>query len=93
MSDRAQRSLRTLFQSLLAIVAGGGFVSIWNVVAENHQIDPVVAAIVTILVGPALVSWAQNELEDTGRIKTVLKEPATPDAVRKTFGGPQVASS
>lgn len=93
MSDRAQRSLRTLFQSVLAIVAGGGFVSIWNVVAERHTIDPVVAAIVTIVLGPALVSWAQNELEDTGRIRTVLKKPATPAAMRKTFGRQPVASS
>jgi hypothetical protein len=86
MSDRAQRSIRTLFQSVLAIIAAGGFVSIWNVVTENHQIDPVIAAVVTIVLGPALVSWAQNELEDAGKIKTVLKEPATPAAEKKTYG-------
>jgi hypothetical protein len=86
MTDRAQRSLRTLFQSFVAIIAGGGFVSIWNVVAENHTIDPVIAAIVTIVIGPALVSWAQNELEDAGKITTILKEPATPAAVKKTYG-------
>jgi hypothetical protein len=46
----------------------------------------VIAAIVTIVIGPALVSWAQNELEDSGKITTILKEPATPEAVKKTYG-------
>lgn len=86
MSDATQRSLRTLYQSLLAIIAGGGVIAIWNTYADGRQIDPTIGAVVTIIVGPTLVSWATNELEDRGIIKTRLKEPATEAAEAKTLG-------
>lgn len=72
MSDAGKRSLRTLFQSFLGLIAGGALTGIWNTVMENHQIDAVVAVTVSTLVLPAVVSWAQNTAEDAEKLPTVL---------------------
>ncbi len=88
LSDVVQRMLRTGIQSLIALAASGGFTALWNALATEYQIPVWAALLFTITVGPTIVSFGQNYLEDQGKIKTRLKTPATEAAIKKTTGLP-----
>lgn len=79
MPDSMRRSLRTLVQVVLGQVAAGGLTSIWNDYLSRHQIDPTITLIVGFILA-ALISYAQNELEDQGKIPAVLKAQASSGA-------------
>lgn len=86
MVDTMSRMLRTAFQSIVALAAGGAFTALWNQLATEYQIPIWAALTFTIVLGPAIVSFGQNYLEDEGKIKTRLKTPKTEKAIEKTTG-------
>lgn len=69
MSEPIRRSLRTLLQLIAAWVTTGGIVAI--VKATGNDIDPAQAAAIAVVLTP-LVAWAQNALEDNGKLTPIL---------------------
>lgn len=79
MPDSMRRSLRTLFQVVLGQIAAGGLTTIWNDYLSHHHVDPTITLIVGFILA-ALISYAQNEMEDRGTIPSVLKAKASSGA-------------
>lgn len=79
MPDSMRRGLRTLVQVLIGQIAAGGLTAIWNDYISHHHIDPTIMVAMGIVLS-ALVSWAQNSLEDSGAIPSVLKAQASSGA-------------
>jgi peptidoglycan/LPS O-acetylase OafA/YrhL len=73
MTDAQRRALRTLLQAL----GGGVLVALWQVFAppEWRMSVEQVAALTALLT--AVVSFAQNWLEDRAGLPAVLKAPAS----------------
>jgi hypothetical protein len=79
VSDSVARTLRTVFQLIVAL-AGTGIVSQWA-----DGLDPAVAAVV--LAGfQAVVTFGQNWLEEHKIVPAILKKP-------ETFTGGESSSS
>lgn len=70
MTDPARRALRTLFQ----FVAAGGLTQLVDEIAAD--LDGTAKAAV-FMVAALVVAYAQNELEDRGRIPALIKAPAS----------------
>ena len=85
-----KRALRTYLQSTIGI-----FLGLWATsgISADHfagvsDLTVLAKLGVGALIGavPALLAYVQNLLEDEGVVPTVLKDPATPAARRRTLG-------
>ncbi len=72
MNDYVSRALRTLIQML----AGGAFAVLFDAIVKQVDVQWQ-----TLLAGffALIVSFAQNYLEDTGRIPTLFGKKETPE--------------
>ena len=70
MSDPIRRALRTLFQ----FVAAGGLTQLVDEIAAD--LDGTAKAAV-FMAAALLVTYAQNELEDRGKVPAFIKAPAS----------------
>lgn len=63
MSDNVKRSLRTLVQALLGLIAAGGLTKVWEDYLNQHHVDSTVTLAVGLLLA-AIITWAHNTIED-----------------------------
>lgn len=69
MSDPLRRALRTLLQMAASVCTAGGVLATAHLFGYEMSVEN--AAVLAAVLLP-LVSWAQNELEDRGRMTPML---------------------
>lgn len=70
MNDGQKRAVRTLLQAAAGAISSGALDALLGGRIDNEWL-PVVATILT-----TVIASAQNWLEDTGRVRAVLKDAA-----------------